>query len=239
MTGQVVTLQPTARLVYDGDLIEIVELDGGTVAIRNDRTRQVRVVRLVELVAGARSPAVGGPAQVESLGVRLAGLTPAQLKTVRERAGHVRDVLAGDDQYGLGERIRAKAAAIGVGLRTLERWIAAYRLGGEAALVDSRAARVGGTTVDPRWDAALRDVLAGLVDASTPTRSAVIAAVERRLAEQHGPGVVAVPSRASAYRRLAELTKGTQRGVGQCEGSPVDRGPAARGLRPVAGNPAG
>ena len=228
MTGQVVTLQPAARLVYDGDLIEIVELDGGTVAIRNDRTRQVRVVRLVDLVAGARSPAAGGPAQVESLGVRLAGLTPEQLKTVQERAGHVRDVLAGDDQNALGDRIRVKATAIGVGLRTLERWIAAYRLGGEAALVDSRAARVGGTTVDPRWDAALRDVLARLVDASTPTRSAVIAAVERRLAEQYGLGVVAVPSRASAYRRLAELTHGTNAVSG-----------SAKGRRSIADRPQG
>jgi transposase len=77
-------------------------------------------------------------------------VTPAQLKTARERAAHVRDVLAGDDQNALGDRIRARAAMIGVAPRTLERWIAAYREAGEAGLVDSRSTRVVGTTIAPR-----------------------------------------------------------------------------------------
>jgi hypothetical protein len=89
---------------------------------------------------------------------------------------------------------------IGVAPRTLERWIAAYREAGEAGLVDSRSTRVVGTTIAPRWDAALREVLAMLVNASTPTRSAVTAAVERRLVGQHGPGAAA--SRPGEPRRI-------------------------------------
>jgi putative transposase len=62
---------------------------------------------------------------------------------------------------------------LGVSTRTVERWVAAYRRGGEAALVESRSTRTHGATVDPRWDTALREVLVSLVNASTPTQSAV------------------------------------------------------------------
>jgi hypothetical protein len=47
------------------------------------------------------------------------------------------------------------------------------------------------------------------VNASTPTRSAVIARAAARLEDVHGPGVVPLPSAATAYRRLAELARGT------------------------------
>jgi hypothetical protein len=57
-------------------------------------------------------------------------------------------------------------------MRTLERWLAAYRLNGEAGLVDTRTIRGRDSGVDHRWYDAVRVVLAGKVSASTPTRSA-------------------------------------------------------------------
>jgi hypothetical protein len=47
-------------------------------------------------VSAARGPSATGPLQVESLGVKLAGLTNDQLAEVTERAAHVLEVLTGD-----------------------------------------------------------------------------------------------------------------------------------------------
>jgi hypothetical protein len=67
-------------------------------------------------------------------------------------------------------------------------------------------------------DEAVRLVLAERVKASTPTRSAIIAAAEQRLEATYGPGVVPSPSRATACRRLEELTKGTNAVRGSAKG---------------------
>nr|WP_238350851.1 helix-turn-helix domain-containing protein [Kribbella shirazensis] len=157
----------------------------------------------------------------------MAGLPPVQLAQLRERAGHVREVLsgfraghaggaeAGEPRPGFGpdlrlkDRIAAKAAELNVSTRTVDRWVAAYRASGEAGLLDARLVKGRVSRVDPRWDAAVRQVVAESVNASTPTRSALLRRVTLRLAEDHGEGVVQEPSRSTAYERLNELTKGT------------------------------
>jgi hypothetical protein len=58
VSGQVVTVRPGTRLVFDGDLVEVAQLDGMSLTIRNDRTGRFEVLSLPRLVAGARS-AVG------------------------------------------------------------------------------------------------------------------------------------------------------------------------------------
>ena len=174
------------------------------------------------------------------------GLTDAQRAAVRERAGHVREVLTGyragyadaaaagepRRQYGtcqpLKARYRAKAEELGVGERTVERWAMAYRQSGEAGLVDTRALRGKASTADPRWDEALRLVLAELVSESTPTRAAVLRRVDARLDQLHGTGAVPRPSPATAYRRLAGLAKGTNAVSG-----------SAKGRRSIADRPEG
>jgi len=107
----------------------------------------------------------------------------------------------------------------------------AYRSSGEAGLVDTRMLRGKATGVDPRWDEAVRMVLAGLVSESTPTRSAVLRKADARLDELHGAGVVPRPSPATAYRRLAELARGTNAVSGSAKGrrSIADRPPGAYG----------
>jgi transposase InsO family protein len=74
-------------------------------------------------------------------------------------------------------------------------------------------------------------VLAGLVSGSTPTRSAVLRKADARLDELHGAGVVPRPSPATAYRRLAELARGTNAVSGSAKGrrSIADRPPGAYG----------
>ena len=74
-------------------------------------------------------------------------------------------------------------------------------------------------------------MLAELVSESTPTRSAVLRKVAARLDDLHGAGVVPRPSPATAYRRLAELARGTNAVSGSAKGrrSIADRPPGAYG----------
>ncbi|MGO9081547.1 MAG: integrase, partial [Streptosporangiaceae bacterium] len=115
----------------------------------------------------------------------------------------------------LAERERARAAelaAAGVkaSARTVRRMRYRYREQGLWGLVDTRhapAARPAGN-VDPRVVAAAAAVIDAQAGTSTGTRGRVIRQVIDRLEEEHGPGVVPVPSRATFYRLLAVLSAG-------------------------------
>ena len=238
MSGQVLSLAPGSRLVFDGEVAEVVAIDGVRVTLRVDRTRRFTAVQISRLAASARPAGGTGPAGNASVSPglvfgSLAGEQPGQLA---ERAGHVREVLTGyksghPDQARPGEprpgyrprqplkaRYRAKAEELGITSRTVERWVAAYRGSGEAGLAGARAPRGRGTAVDPRWDEAVRLVLAEMVADSTPTRSAVLRKAGARLDELHGAGIVPRPSAATAYRRLAELARGTNAVSGSATG---------------------
>jgi transposase InsO family protein len=228
----VVGLAPGTRLIFDGDVVEVLVLEGTRVSLRNVRTEAALVVGLTTLIISARS-VVGPIGESVPDGVRLAGLTATQRRRLQERAEHVREVLTGfrsgrADRPAVGEpdprfaaevplqsRYIHKAEQLGVGLRTVERWVAGYREAGEAGLIGQRGTS---TVVDPRWDEAVRWVLAGSVNASTPTRGAVIARTAARLVEVHGAGMVPLPSTATAYRRLAELARGTNAVSGSAKG---------------------
>ncbi|MEU4360343.1 Mu transposase C-terminal domain-containing protein [Promicromonospora sp. NPDC023987] len=228
-SGNVIDLRVGAQVVFDGDVVQLMELDGAAALIRNERTGQFTSVTLGRLVAGcvaAADPSSGTVAAV-SVGTTLAGLSGPQREQVRQRAGHIRQVLAGDGS-SLQERIGAKATELAVTTRTLERWVAAYRRDGEAGLVDARLIRGRGSRVDPRWDDAARAVMAAMVGDSTPSRAALLARVSARLLDEHGQGVVPEPSRATAYRRLGELAKGTNAVAG-----------SAKGRRSIADRPTG
>ena len=54
MSGHALALSSGLRLVYDGELWEVVELDGTRVVLRSDRTAQFSAVQIGRLVAGAR-----------------------------------------------------------------------------------------------------------------------------------------------------------------------------------------
>ena len=180
MSARCLTLTPGARLVYDGDLVEVVEVDGARVVVRNARTAGFATVKLSRLAAGAMpAGSLSAPDEEPSPGVAWNGLTDAQRAAVSERAAHVRELLTGyraghaeaavpgepRPQYGPGQplkaRYQAKAEELGVGERTVERWATVYRESGEAGLIDARMLRGRQTAVDPRWDEAVRLVLCG------------------------------------------------------------------------------
>ncbi|MCM2518116.1 helix-turn-helix domain-containing protein [Streptomyces griseoincarnatus] len=227
MNGQRVEVFAGARLFFDGDVIEVVELDGLRVTARNERTGEFSAIPLGRLAAGARPGETSPPSAADGVGVLLASLSAAQRTALRERADHVREVLSGfraghadsalaseprpgfDPDLPLKDRASAKAAELGVSPRTLWRWLNAYRESGEAGLIDARVVKGNGSRVDPRWEEAVRRVMAESVDASTPTRSALLRRAAERLVTEYGEGTVPVPARSTAYGRLATLAKGT------------------------------
>lgn len=234
MSARTVTVAVGSSLQVDGELARVVEFDGRTVTLGLSEGRYSSMA-VAELVRRARAVDPVDDGDGDDPGLVLAGLSAAEREQVAQRAGHVREVLTGyasghaqtagpgepraefAERVPLTARYAAKAAELSVTARTVQNWVAAYRDGGEAALVDDRHRR-GRSTVDPRWDAAVRAELAAAVLASTPTRGAVLMRVAARLEREHGAGVVPVPPRTTAYRRLAVLTKGTNAVSGSASG---------------------
>lgn len=89
----------------------------------------------------------------------------------------------------------------------MRRRVAAYQRAGIAGLVDGRLAGSRSVNVDPRWDRTLLSVLKSYTNASTPSMLAVIDETNRQVVAAYGTDV-ALPARASAYRRVAALSKG-------------------------------
>ena len=54
MSGQVLSIAPGSRLSFDGEVVEVVAVDGVRVTLRNDRTRQFTAVQISRLAASAR-----------------------------------------------------------------------------------------------------------------------------------------------------------------------------------------
>jgi transposase InsO family protein len=220
-------------VLLDGNAARIVEFDGRKVVVEH-ADGSYGSIALAEFVsrANALEPLDDGP----DPGLVLAGLSQSERESIAQRGEHIREVLTGyraghaaaarEDEprpayaeaVPLKDRYVAKAMELAVTSRTIENWVAAYREAGEAGLVDDRRRAGRRVSVDPRWDAAVRAEIAASVSASTPTRSALLVRVEQRLEREHGPGVVAIPSHATAYRRLGLLAKGTNAVSGSATG---------------------
>ena len=235
MTKSAVRLGVGTRMIYDGELAEVVELQPTksgidlTLRVGSDGRRVVRIA-LRELLDGARARIIGDavsddPSDLAS--VILAGLSEVEIEAVRTRAAHVREVLTGyrsghaelaghgepraqfDPHRPLMERYAAKATELGVTVRTIGQWVSDYRADGEAGLASTRDKRPAGlgTKVDVRWTETAIEVMVEHTDQSRPSQTMVIERTNARVVARFGEGVVEVPSRATAFRVLAELEK--------------------------------
>ncbi|MCX4098340.1 helix-turn-helix domain-containing protein [Nocardia sp. alder85J] len=233
MNARTVKITVGTSLLFDGEMVRVAEFDGRTVTVchSDGRYSGVALAQFVSRARGVESfdDGAGDP------GLVLSALSPAQRNTVSQRAEHVREVLTGyragyadaavegepRPEYidtAMKDRYRSKAAELGISVRTVEYWVAAYRAVGEAGLVDDRARKGLRTSVDPRWDTAVAAEMAAGVGESTRSRSALLKGVAERLEREHGAGVVALPSQATAYRRLEVLAKGTNAVSGSAKG---------------------
>ncbi|MEV2226318.1 Mu transposase C-terminal domain-containing protein [Nocardia vinacea] len=226
-----------SRLIYDGETVEIVEMiatsAGNEVVLRSGSAghpvRRVSVRELLTTDSVRVIPAEDGPAGTDDealAGAVLDNLNEAQRRLLLERAEHVREVLTGyksgaaelatagepraeyDPALPLNARYEAKAGELGVGVRTVERWVGDYRKAGEAGLVDSKSTgRNSFASNDSRWAETALEVMAEHTDSSRPSRTMVIERTNARVTARFGAGVVALPSRATAFRILEELER--------------------------------
>jgi transposase InsO family protein len=225
------------RFVYDGEVVEIVEMHPVAgmpeVLTRDLRSDTVRRFVLDELMYSTRSRLLSEDLVVEiaDVGGDLASVTwsaaPEYVRReARERAAHVREVLtgyrSGSAQTALpleprprystaltkGDRLAAKATELGVGLRTVERWVSRFEAEGEVGLISAKAVQpaMPSKTFELFEQAAL-DVMREHTDLSRPTRDYVSAHARARLIAAYGQGAVRLPSPATAYRILDKLER--------------------------------
>lgn len=225
------------RVIYDGELLEIAEMHAGhtgTEAVLRSCQGQGGIVRvaLQDLLTSRRASLVADTPGVsiddpgDPAAVVLSALSETERATLAERAAHIREVLTGyrcgaaelaasgeprpeyDPQNSRTARYEAKAAELGVSQRTVTQWVADFRQHGEAGLARSAVNRqkpLG--IVDERWVEAALEVMVEHTEQSRPSRSMVIDRANAWVVAGHGPGVVKVPSRATAYRVLDQLEK--------------------------------
>ena len=213
MNSNQVELRVSCNVWLDGGVWTVVELGAGSTLLSSGETfKRVQTSYLVasckvldELAQREKSP--GSPAPVDVL---LKNLPESQRAKVEKRSLAVRIAQAPPESHSGSddEWIQQCAQEQGVSGRTLRRWIRSYVEGGPAALADSRTVGRRSSGVDERWEAACRAVLNFYVQASTPTADVVLQQTKQRLEDEYGAGEVLLPSRATQYRRLKELSKG-------------------------------
>ena len=228
---------PGTRFMYDGEIIEVVELHAvhglPEALIRDLRSDSVRRIAMSELMFSERSRFLteDGLGQQEQLAAPTPNLLwSAASETAREeargRAAHIREVLTGYrsgtalaaepheprasylPHLPRGTRERAKAKELGVGLRTIERWVSRYEKDGEIGLLPhlSSATLCRSQRFEVFAQVAL-DIMREKVDQSRPTKDFVFAHAKARLIGTYGPGVVPIPGKTRAYEILSELDK--------------------------------
>ncbi|MFV8160554.1 Mu transposase C-terminal domain-containing protein [Mycobacterium sp. 134] len=235
MTSAGVRIGVGTRLVHDGELVEIVEIHTGQtgmdVVLKGTSKKAVIRARLNDLLLSDSTrvvPDSEGPCSdddFEPAGVVLAQLSDVERNEMIERAAHVREVLTGfrsgsaelalpgepRPEYQavvpLSRRYASKGRELGAGVRSIERWVQQFQKYGEAGLASTRAKRTAGpgANVDPRWTETAIEVMVEHTDQSRPSQTMVINRTNARVVARFGEGVVELPSRATAFRVLAEL----------------------------------
>ena len=226
-----------ARFLYDGEIIEVVELHAvhGTpeALIREARSDSVRRIAMNELMFTERSRFLSedGLGEPERLAFPTTSLLwSAATETARDeargRAAHVREVLTGyrsgtalaSEPYEprssylphlpRGTRERAKAKELGLGLRTIERWVSRYEKEGETGLLPQPVVETA--PISRRFELFTQialDIMREQVEKSRPTKDFVFRHAKARLIGTYGAGVVPIPSKTRAYEILSELNK--------------------------------
>jgi hypothetical protein len=227
------------RIVYDGEAWTVAGIEARRLLLKSARGKSL--LADTATVLGDPSSVLAGAGregEPTACGPLLDSLPAADRGELAVRLRHLREVLTGyasgtpavagpgeprpefDPSLPLLARYQAKAAELGVSMRTLQRWVAALQDSGPAGVADGRSQRaadpLGG--VDERWLAMCRLVLAEHTEASRPTQELVLRRVSARLAAEHGEGTVPEPGRRRARAVLAELARGTNAFAGSTTG---------------------
>jgi transposase InsO family protein len=223
------------RFRYDGETVEVIEMaitaTGNEVVLKDHHGRVMRLA-VKELLLSDRAqviPDSSGPSSDDDedlASVVLAQLSNGQRDALLEKAAHIREVLTGyrsgspemaeqgepRPQYApdrpLYERYADKAGELGVTRRTIQRWVQGFQQHGEAGLVGSdQVLQRQAPKVDGRWVETALEIMGEHKEESKPSRTLVIERTQARVIARFGPGVVALPSRATAFRVLEDLER--------------------------------
>ena len=221
-----VVLRPGDWVRYDGADHQVIALAGTSVRLRSDVGAE-SVVLVAYLMASPEFAVIDGAPtpSVEPFGL-MDGLPVKALEQAREWERHIVEVetglppgalpgatpRAGFDPASttIAERDQAKAAELGVSLRTVKTRRARYTQQGLWGLVDQRAVRLSAATgrTDARLVAAIREVIDAETDTSTGTRSRLIRRVVKTVEATYGPGVVPLPGRSTLYKVIDAVASG-------------------------------
>jgi transposase InsO family protein len=211
---------------FNGGEHQVTGFAGTSVRLRSaDGIEQV--VLGTYLMASPGFAVTGGTSlpEVEPFGL-LAGLPEPVLEAARDWERHVVEVETGlppDAPPGtvprpgfdpasttVTQRDQAKAAELGVSVRTVRQRRARYAAQGLWGLVDQRATRTWEATgrVDARLVAAVRELIDAETVTSTGTRSRLIRRAAAAVEAEHGPGVVPLPGRSTFYKLIDVLATG-------------------------------
>ncbi|MFJ2263657.1 helix-turn-helix domain-containing protein [Streptomyces sp. NPDC087844] len=222
-----------SRFRYDGETVEVIEMAattaGNEVVLQDGRGRLLRL-SLKELLFSDRAAVIPDESGASAddvdviASVVLGQLDTAERSRVLDRAEHVREVLTGfrsgfselaregeprpeyTSTLSMEARQEAKATELGIAARTVRRWVADFREHGEAGLVaKSGPSRKSHGRADGRWVETALEVMVEHTEESKPSRTMVIERTRARVIARYGPEVVPQPSRAAAFRVLAEL----------------------------------
>jgi hypothetical protein len=219
-------LRPGDWVHFDGGEHQVVAVVGTSVRLRAAVGTE-SVVLASYLMASPGFMVVGGAPmpRVEPFGL-LDGLPEEVLAEAREWERHLVEVEAGlppdagpgvvpRPEYdpavcSLIQRERAKAAELGVSLRTVEYRRARYVAQGLWGLVDQRATRAWEATgrADARLIAVARQIIDAETHASTGTRGRLIRRVVKAVEDTYGPGVVPLPGKTTFYKLIEALSTG-------------------------------
>jgi len=219
-------LRPGDWVRYDGADHQVIALAGTSVRLRSDVGAE-SVVLVAYLMASPEFAVIDGAPtpSVEPFGL-MDGLPVKALEEAREWERHIVEVetglppgalpgatpRAGFDPASttIAERDQAKAAELGVSLRTVKTRRARYTQQGLWGLVDQRAVRLSAATgrTDARLVAAIREVIDAETDTSTGTRSRLIRRVVKTVEATYGPGVVPLPGRSTLYKVIDAVASG-------------------------------
>lgn len=219
-------LRPGDWVHFDGGEHQVVAVVGTSVRLRAPAGSE-SVVLAPYLMASPGFMVVDGAAmqRVESFGL-LDGLPEEVLAEAREWERHLVEVETGlppdagpgmvpRPEYDpavctLTQRERAKAAELGVSLRTVEYRRARYVEQGLWGLVDQRATRAWEATgrADARLVAVVRQVIDAETHTLTGTRGRLIRRVVKAVEDTYGPGVVPLPGKTTFYKLIDALSTG-------------------------------
>jgi hypothetical protein len=227
-------LRPGHRIALGQEMYTIIRLNGTAVTLQDQRGELSAVMLSYLLTAPGFQALDSAPQRRVPQDGRLVALSAAEQERVRWLEGHLIELETGRhperpprEAYDPAlrdteEREQAKlaefeAAGRPMTRRHLQRLRRAYRGEGLIGLTDKRKLReiTPGSDTDPRVISAIEKMLADPRGRSTVARSVMFTELQRRLDDEHGLGVVPVPSRRTLYRLMVYLDRGRRNFVSE------------------------